>query len=186
MELAFYQCKLEDAEALRDFLYRAFQDAYAGMMAQPTIGAYMKKAFDLDKLRVELEKPGSAFFFLYADGTLAGCLKTNESPAQSDLNDPQSLEIERIYLASKFRGRGLGNALMDKAVAIAKQKNKTHIWLGVWENNGKAIRFYKKNGFYQAGTHGFVMGEERQTDFIMRKDLSSVSHDSPAVSTPDR
>jgi len=54
---------------------------------------------------------------------------------------------------------------------MANMRKKSYVWLGVWEKNDKAILFYRKNGFYEVGTHFFFMGEEKQTDFIMRKDL---------------
>lgn len=102
---------------------------------------------------------------------MAGYLRLNESPAQTDINDIQSLEIERIYVAKEFQSKGLGNVLMNQAIDIANMRKKSYVWLGVWEKNDKAILFYKKNGFYEVGTHSFFMGEEEQTDFVMRKNL---------------
>ena len=61
--------------------------------------------------------------------------------------------------------------LEEQAINIATERKKKYIWLGVWEKNEKAIHFYKKNGFYKIGSHSFVMGEDVQTDYIMRKDL---------------
>ena len=101
-----------------------------------------------------------------------GYLKLNEAPAQTDVQDIQSLEIERIYVTKEFQGKRLGGYLMEQAVKVAVQRKKAYVWLGVWEMNERAIHFYKKNGFYRIGTHTFVMGEDEQTDYIMRKDLS--------------
>jgi ribosomal protein S18 acetylase RimI-like enzyme len=114
----------------------------------------------------------SNFYFLYADGELSGYIKLNEHKAQTDIYDPQSLEIERIYVQQESQGIGLGSALLRKAINIAETREKSYIWLGVWERNHKAIQFYKKNGFYEIGKHSFFMGEEEQTDYIMRKDLT--------------
>jgi len=171
MEFSFYQCGTNDVDTLRDFLYQVFQDAYVNLIAQASIDAYMETSFDANRLKSELSNPHSAFFLLSIDRALAGCLKVNEAPAQTDINDPQSLEIERIYLAKAFQNQGHGSILMNKSVEIANQQKMKYVWLGVWENNARALRFYKRNGFYTIGTHGFVMGEEKQTDYIMRKDL---------------
>lgn len=81
------------------------------------------------------------------------------------------MEIERIYVAKEFQGKGLGRRLMTYAISAAMQRKKAYVWLGVWEKNEKALAFYRKNGFYQIGTHTFVMGDDPQTDYIMRKDL---------------
>lgn len=99
-------------------------------------------------------------------------LNTPENPAQTDRNDPASLEIERIYVSGGFQGEGLGRYLMEQAIQIAVARKKKYIWLGVWEKNERAIRFYKRNGFYKTGIHSFVVGEDVQTDHLMRKDLS--------------
>lgn len=132
---------------------------------------YLDEAFEINKLRNELCNNDSLFFFLYCNDELAGYLKLNDAPSQTDINDLASLEIERIYVTNEFQGEGLGKYLIEQAITIATEKNKKYIWLGVWEKNEKAICFYKKNGFCEIGTHIFVMGEDVQTDYIMRKDL---------------
>ena len=60
---------------------------------------------------------------------------------------------------------------MEQAIRIANLRKKRYVWLGVWEKNEKALRFYKKTGFYEIGTHSFFVGDEEQTDSLMRKDL---------------
>ena len=62
---------------------------------------------------------------------------------------------------------------MDKALTLAREQGKSYVWLGVWEKNEKAIRFYNKNGFYKISTHTFVIGDDAQTDYIMRLDLTN-------------
>ena len=124
-------------------------------------------------MRAELLNEDSAFYFAYADGKLAGYLKLNAAGAQTELNDSDALELERIYAAPEFHGKGVGQALMDKALTIAREQGKSYVWLGVWEKNEKAIRFYNKNGFYKISTHTFVIGDDAQTDYIMRRDLTN-------------
>ena len=141
------------------------------MCAASDMAAYLAEAYDRDKLLGELRDGHEQFFFLYADGKLAGYLKLNEAPSQSDVNDGASLEIERIYVSAAFQGKGLGSFLMEQAVCMAKERGKQYVWLGVWERNEKALRFYRSNGFYAIGKHSFIMGDDRQTDYIMRKDL---------------
>jgi ribosomal protein S18 acetylase RimI-like enzyme len=172
MKLIFKQCTADDIQTLHDFSYRTYNETFAHLNTPANMQAYLEQAFAINKLGGELADSNSLFYFLYAGGELAGYLKLNESPAQTDIQDRQSLEIERIYVASEFQGQGLGRVLMNKAIEIANLRKKTYVWLGVWEKNAKAILFYQKNGFYKAGRHSFFMGEEEQTDFIMRKDLS--------------
>lgn len=165
------KCKTEDFDTLRELSIRTYYETFAHLNTAEDMAAYLEDAFNVERLTKEFSDPNSSFFLLYADDSLAGYLKLNEAPSQIDINDPLSLEIERIYVFSEFQGTGLGRYLMEQAIAIAKERNKNYAWLGVWEKNEKAIRFYKKNGFYKIGTHTFVMGEDVQTDYVMRKDL---------------
>jgi diamine N-acetyltransferase len=162
---------MDDITTLREFSYKTYNETFKHMNTPDNMKAYLDQAFDTDKLRNELSNSNSVFYFLYTDEVLSGYLKLNECEAQSDIYDPQALEIERIYIAKEFHGRGMGNVLMNKAIDVAKSRGKKYVWLGVWEKNDKAMEFYKKNEFYVIGEHSFFMGEEEQTDFMMRKDL---------------
>ena len=165
------KCKTEDFATLRELAIRTYYESFAHLNTEENMAAYLEEAFNADQLIKEFSDPHSSFYFLYIDDRLAGYLKLNEAPSQTDINDPDSLEIERIYVSSEFQGAGLGRYLIEQAIAIATERNKEYAWLGVWEMNEKAIRFYKKNGFYEIGTHTFVMGEDVQNDYVMRKDL---------------
>lgn len=161
----------DEADTLRKLAIRTYYETFAAANSAEDMQAYLAKAFEPEKLLRELNNSKSSFFFLYADGRLAGYLKLNEAPAQTDINDANSLEIERIYVSGEFQGSGLGKRLMEKAISTAQELGKEYIWLGVWEKNEKAIGFYKSKGFYMIGTHSFVMGNDVQTDYIMRKDI---------------
>lgn len=45
--------------------------------------------------------------------------------------------------------------------------------LGVWEHNHRALRFYEKNGFIAFGTHIFQLGNDQQTDILMKKSVAA-------------
>lgn len=173
MDLSLKQCRMEDIDELRTLSIQTFYETFAALNTPEDMEEYLNRAFDREKLRKEIADRNSRFFFLYSSEKLAGYLKVNEAPAQTDINDADSMEIERIYVSSAFQGEGLGRYLMEQAIAMAVERKKKYVWLGVWEKNEKAIRFYQRNGFYQTGTHSFVMGDDVQTDHIMRKDVST-------------
>ncbi|MCB0820060.1 MAG: GNAT family N-acetyltransferase, partial [Bacteroidetes bacterium] len=82
-----------------------------------------------------------------------------------------SLEIERVYVLKEFHGMHVGRKLLEKAIELANSQNSEFVWLGVWEKNHKAIRFYEKNGFKPFDKHIFRLGEDEQTDIMMKLDL---------------
>jgi ribosomal protein S18 acetylase RimI-like enzyme len=169
MELTIRPCDERDLEALHEIGRETYDRTFRPMNAPETIDAYLSEAFTSEKLLSELRTEGCSFYFLYADGELAGYLKLNNAPAQSDLNDPASLEIERIYVREGRKGVGLGTAMMRFVLQKAAEAGKKYTWLGVWEKNTAALAFYRKWGFTEAGTHSFRMGDELQTDFILKR-----------------
>jgi len=171
MKLTIRDCTIEDLLILREFSYKTYNDTFGHVNTPANMKSYLEQAFEISKLSDELSNRNSLFYFLYADEELAGYLKLNEYAAQTDINDPQYIEIERIYVAKEFHGKGLGSILLNKAIEITSIRKKLYIWLGVWEKNDKALLFYKRNGFYLINKHSFFMGDDEQTDFIMRKDL---------------
>lgn len=172
MDIFFRQCTLDDIHTLRYLSLNTFSETFSHLNKESNMKSYLDNSFSLERLKEELYCDASHFYFLYADSELTGYIKLNEAPGQTDINDVNSLEIERIYVKKEFHGKGLGRALMDKALEKARLLGKLFLWLGVWEKNENAILFYKKNGFYEFGTHSFFMGDEEQRDYIMRKDLT--------------
>lgn len=173
LPLSLQNCTTRDVDILRALSIKTYYDTFAAMCADSDMDTYLEEAYDRSKLLKELEDTNTQFFFLYANKELCGYLKLNEAPSQTDINDSLSLEIERIYISADFQGKGLGKYLMEQAVHIASERDKQYVWLGVWERNEKALRFYINNGFYAVGTHSFIMGDDKQTDYIMRKDLAN-------------
>ena len=99
-------------------------------------------------------------------------MKINFGNAQTDVKDSNGMEIERIYTLSEYFGKNVGKILLDKAFESARKKKVKFVWLGVWEKNPRAIRFYEKNGFVRFGNHSFKFGNDTHTDILMKLELS--------------
>ena len=171
MNISIKQCSIQDLDVLRAFSIKTYYQTFARHNPPEIMTAYLQDAFNEKKLCAELGNPNSTFYFLYQGEEIVGYLKVNETPAQTDINDKESLEIERFYLSSDFQGKGYGQLLMEQAINIAIERGKKYVWLGVWEHNERAKKFYAKNGFYKIGQHSFFMGDDEQTDYIMRRNL---------------
>jgi diamine N-acetyltransferase len=171
MTINIKKCTLEDSRKLQEISYETFNETFKHQNSPENMNAYLERAFNLKQLEKELSNISSQFFFVYFNNEVAGYLKVNTNDAQSEEMGAESLEIERIYIKSKFQKYGLGKYLLNKAMEIAMERNKKKIWLGVWEKNENAVAFYKKMGFVQTGAHSFYMGDEEQMDFIMTKTL---------------
>jgi diamine N-acetyltransferase len=166
--------KAEDADLqqLVSISKQTFFEAFSDNNSAEDMEKYLDNSFSKEKLSGELRNPDSEFYFALHADIVAGYLKINFGSAQTDLKDGDSLEIERIYVLKEFHGQKVGQALFDKALSIARQKKMNYVWLGVWEKNARAIRFYKKNGFVEFDTHIFKLGNDEQTDILMRLHLT--------------
>lgn len=171
MNIQLIQCTTDKLEALQTISRDTFYETFYEQNNENNMAAYLNDAFSAEKLLAELKNKHSLFKLLYVNEELAGYLKINTDEAQSEKLGPESLEVERIYILSRFQKLGLGKVLMDDAIKRANEKHKNKIWLGVWEKNLNAIAFYEKAGFEKTGLHSFFMGEEEQVDFIMTKIL---------------
>ena len=171
MTINLKKCTLEDSRKLQEISYETFHETFKDQNSPENMNAYLERAFNGNQLEKELSNISSQFFFVYFHHEVAGYVKVNTDDAQSEAMGNESLEIERIYIKSKFQKHGLGKYVLNKAMEMATELNKKKIWLGVWEKNENAIAFYEKMGFVQTGTHSFYMGDEEQTDLIMTKTL---------------
>lgn len=170
-EIIIKQIRIENVEQLQKIAKQTFFDTFSPDNTEENMAEYMAKGFNIEKLTAEIKNENSEFFFALSDEELIGYLKVNFGDAQTELQDKDSLEIERIYVLKDFHGKKVGQILYKKALEIAKDKNLGYVWLGVWEENRRAVQFYRKNGFVEFGQHIFKFGNEDQTDLMMKKAL---------------
>lgn len=168
------QIRTANLKDLADLLHvarTAFLQAFTAGNKPENVQVYLNEAFTLEQFEKELRNPASTFFVAEKEGEIIGYTKVNQVPAQTDIHDPESLEVARLYVLEEHLGSGLGKSLLHTAFEFAKQNHKKRLWLGVWEKNARAIRFYEKNGLRIFGSHPFPFGDEIQTDFLMRLDF---------------
>lgn len=169
MQLELRPVPPEDLERFRRISVKTFTEAFAPVNTEANMNAYVSAAFNSEKLALELRNPDSRLYYCFFGEEPVGYIKLNFAPAQSDLNDPRSLELERIYVLREHQNKKAGMFMMEKAVEFARQNQLDYIWLGVWDQNHNAIRFYERNGFVRVGEHTFMLGDEKQTDVIMQR-----------------
>lgn len=162
---------LSDIDQLQKIGRQTFSETFSEGNTEENMTKYLEERFSLEKLTAELNNKNSEFYFAVFDNNVIGYLKLNFGQSQTELKDDKALEIERIYVPREFHGKNVGQLLYEKAMQIARQKNAGYVWLGVWEKNPRAINFYKKNGFVEFDKHIFKLGNDEQTDIMMKLQL---------------
>jgi len=158
-------------DLLRNISIQTFTETFSSLNSVENMADYLASNLSAEKLIDELNTPGSEFYFAILDDKIIGYLKLNTGQAQTELKTINSLEIERIYILKEHQRKKAGQFLFEKAIHIARQKAVDFIWLGVWEENYSAIGFYLKNGFIAFDKHIFRLGDDEQTDIMMKKIL---------------
>lgn len=162
---------IADIEQLQKISRETFSETFSSSNSEENMKQYLEVGFSTEKLTGELSNLDSEFYFADFEDKTIGYMKINFGPSQTELKDEKALEIERIYVLQEFHGKKVGQLLYDKAIEIAIQKSSEYVWLGVWEENPRAIRFYKKNGFVEFDKHIFKLGDDEQTDIMMKLQL---------------
>lgn len=163
-----------DIQKLQEIGRSTFFETFAHVNTAENMRDYLENSFSDEKLKTELNNQCSQFYFARVDGNVVAYLKINFGEAQKE-NIDDALEIERIYVLKAFHGKNVAQTLYQKAIGIAYGIQAKCVWLGVWEENHRALRFYEKNGFTAFGKHSFWLGNDEQTDLLMKKELANTN-----------
>lgn len=166
--ISIIKVELNDIEKLQKIGRETFFETFSESNSEENVQKYLDESFSIEKLASELTDKNSEFYFALLDEEVIGYLKVNFGDSQTELKDNKALEIERIYVSKEFHGKNVGQLLYEKAIEVAKEKNVDYVWLGVWEENPRAISFYKKNGFVEFDKHIFKLGNDEQIDIMMK------------------
>ena len=174
----FRHATTADLEVLLTLSAQTMREAF-GLPHNPVeiTEAYIAGAFTPGQLAAELADPRSTFLMAYTDeNELVGYARLYRRTAPRRMPEPfrragQAIEIERLYFLQTAIGQGQGQQLMDHCLDMARAEGYRAVWLGVWERNPRAMRFYERNGFVRFGWHYFQFGPDRQRDFWMMRTL---------------
>lgn len=162
---------LPEIDQLRKISIETFVETFKDSNTENNLQQFLDEAYSWNQLKSELENPDSEFYFAKFGDEIIGYLKINQGEAQKESIGHSALELERIYILNKFQGKNIGQILLDYTIEIAKKNNIDWVWLGVWEHNQRAINFYLKNGFVQFDQHIFTVGDDDQTDILMKLEV---------------
>ncbi len=171
VDLNLLKCTTELLDVLLEISRSTFIDAFQHLNDPNDFQAYLEEAFDREKIENELKNQSIYYYLVYSHATPVGYFKLNAATAQTDISDPESLEIERIYVRKEYQGKKMGNWMISQIIDTASKAGINYLWLGVWEENRDAIRFYQSLDFHKFKEHPYYIGKDKQTDWLMRLDI---------------
>jgi ribosomal protein S18 acetylase RimI-like enzyme len=156
-----------DASLLAAFAARTFAETFAATNTPEDMQAHLARAYGVPQQTAELTDPDTVTLLAERDGGLVAYAQLRRGPAPACVDAQGAIELHRFYVDRPAHGSGVARLLITAVQAAAAAAGARHLWLGVWEHNPRAIRFYEKNGFVDVGSQDFVLGADRQTDRVM-------------------
>ena len=169
--------KEEQAEVLRELEVQTYQETFGPYIKAEDMQDYFTHELSLEQIQKDLAQVESeTYFALNEKEKIVGLLKFNWGQAQTEPVEAEhsmenAFEVHRIYVLKSHQGQGFGKEMFDFAMQEATKRKFSWVWLGVWEHNHPAQKFYQSLGFVKTDEHDFYMGNERHTDYTMTKQL---------------
>src|SRR3954451_22539180 len=150
-----------DAEPLADLAARTFRVTFEAFTSPEDMAAHLAGSYSPSLQLAEITSPEITTLLAVCDG-LAAFTQLRNAPPPSCVTATRPVELWRFYVDHAWHGRGVARRLMQAAIDEAASSGATAVWLGVWENNSRAIAFYRKFGFVDVGSHEFLVGSDAQ------------------------
>ena len=164
----------DDSSLIADIGASTFEASFGANNRLEDMEQYLSLSFSKAHIEVQLAEPSTIFLLAYEDCKAVGYVMLRVSKKPMVVIGPKPVELVRLYIEEEIIGKGYGSALMNSCLKEAKKNGRRTIWLGVWEKNLRAIRFYEKWGFTKLGTKEFVLGSDLQNDHIMARPVEMV------------
>lgn len=166
MEATIRRAGLNDAAVLSTLGASTFFDTFTGTCTEADMQGFLHDYFNIEQVKKELADETDFFFFAEINAVAAGYVRIKEDYTHFPLMKQwKALELKRIYVDKAFHGKGIAQQLLSFVETFAKDSGYEVLWLGVWEHNYRAKKFYNKSGFEDSGhTHEFPIGDTPQTD----------------------
>ena len=169
MTLIIREATTKDARLIADISHQTFFETFAAYNRKEDMDKFLKQQFTKGKLIMEVGARENTFLLAYNGNDIAGYVKIRDERVPLSMGKVNALEVARLYAMSNQIGKGVGSRLMQACIDIAKQRKKEWLWLGVWEKNQRAINFYTKWGFEKFDETDFLLGDDMQRDWLMKK-----------------
>lgn len=160
-----------DAERLAELGAQTFYDTFAVDNTAEDMAAYLSSSFSAALQAAELADADTTFLIAEIDGEAVGYAKLQSNTAPPGVTGSNPIELCRLYVSHTAIGSGVGAALMQACIDESKAEGYKTMWLGVWERNHRAKKFYERWGFQFAGEQNFQLGSDAQTDWVMYRDI---------------
>lgn len=163
---------VNEIPAMREVAIASYVEKFAPFNTEANMNAFLQETYSLDNLTKEFYQKDSLLLLAFFEGKVVGFVRLRVSDEVNQYLGTNHVELQRLYVHPDFQNRKIGKLLMERALAYAFDKQVDWMWLGVWEKNEDAQRFYRGWGFEKFSEHVFQMGDDPQIDWLLKKKIS--------------
>jgi GNAT superfamily N-acetyltransferase len=169
--LIYRDAVLEDASALSDFWRETFVATFGALYPVADLKGYIATMYVPERQRAEIADPHTYNRVALDAARIVGAAKLGafKLPIEPDVAHP--MELHHLYVVEEAKGAGIAGALMQWTLATARERGAGALYLGVYQGNERAQRFYARHGFSIVGEYEFEVGATRDPEYIMRLPL---------------
>jgi ribosomal protein S18 acetylase RimI-like enzyme len=175
MEIIIRKIEIDDAVVLSALAKQTFFDTFTGTCTEEDMQHFLEEYFNVRQIKAELEIKESFNYFAEINNIPVGYIRFMEDyTAFPHMKKWKAIELKRLYVQKEFHGKGIAQKLISLFLEYATEQKYEVAWLGVWEYNYKAQKFYGKYGFEYSGfDHPFPIGNTPQMDIWYWKFLQA-------------
>ncbi len=144
-------------------------EAYFELDPPRDLAEYCVRSFNEERLKNEFEDANSTFLIAELGERAVGYAKLREGKKIACMAGKNAVEVQRIYVLERLKGRRIGEKLINRCFEIAKERGFETVWLGVWDKNVAAQKFYEKIGMTKAGWTDFSDGKNEFINMVFAK-----------------
>ena len=162
-----------DAPALAALGRASFFAKFGDMYRPEDLAAFLDSHHTEQIVAAQLADPAYRIMLATRDGALAGyCKLVLACGWPEHARGARAIELKQLYTAAGATGGGIGGALMDWALGEAGATGADEIQLSVFSGNEGAQRFYHRYGFAKVADIHFMVGEQRDEEFLFARMIS--------------
>lgn len=168
MNISIRKATIDDAHILAELGGTTFYDTFRSFHTEEDMQQYIKKAYSVELMNENLSKDSIQYFIVFDDEKPIGYVKLIKNVTHDKLTTEKNIELEKIYVLKNYFDKKVGKELMTEAINYSRENNFETLFLGVWQENARAIAFYKKFGFETFTLRTFQLGKTLCDDFLMK------------------
>ena len=149
------KAEIKHAELIADIGKKTFWESHGVSASEADINTFVSEKYTIEALEVELKNTNNNYYLIYYNNELAGFSKIQLNTINNNIKAKNITKLDRFYLLKDFYGKKLGLKLFEFNIEFSKKNQQKGIWLAVWVENKRAIKFYEKAGFKIVGKSYF-------------------------------